>query len=148
MRRCVVMICVAGFLVAADDAKDKAVKEELKKFDGGWKAVMAKANGQEAPAEELNKVQVTCENGQYTVKIDDNVVEKGNFTVEPGKKPKTIEFKATEGQNQGKSFHGIYELEGDDLKICFGESDKDRPTDFTSDKDSGRVLHVYKRAKK
>jgi uncharacterized protein (TIGR03067 family) len=141
------MICVAGFLVAADDAKDKAAKEELKKFDGTWTGVSATVNGEEVPAEELKKIHVTVEAGQYTVKLEDNVVEKGNFTIDPGKKPKQMDIKATEGQNQGKTFHGIYQLEGDDMKVCFVESDKDRPTDFTADKDSGRVLHVYKRAK-
>ncbi|HEY1859096.1 MAG TPA: TIGR03067 domain-containing protein [Gemmataceae bacterium] len=147
MRPCVSMLCVVGFLVAADDAKDKAVKEEMKKFDGGWQPVTLKANGQEVPAEDLKKVHVAVEGGQYTVKVEDNVVEKGAFTVDPGKKPKQIDMKATEGQNQGKSFHGIYELEGDDLKVCFAEADKDRPKEYAAEKDSGQVLHVYKRAK-
>jgi uncharacterized protein (TIGR03067 family) len=147
MRRCALIVCVVGLLVAADDAKDKAVKEEMKKFDGGWQAVSLKANGQEVPVDELKKVQVTVEGGMYTVKVEDNVVDKGSFTVDPGKKLKQIEVKATEGQNQGKTLHGIYELEGDDLKICYTESDKDRPKEFSADKDSGHVLHVYKRAK-
>jgi uncharacterized protein (TIGR03067 family) len=147
MRRCFLMLCVVGVLVAADDAKDKAVKEELKKFDGAWNAVSAKANGDEVPAEELKKIHVTVEGGQYTVKLEDNVIDKGNFTIDPGKKPKQMDVKPVEGQNQGKTLLAIYELEGDDLKICFVEAEKDRPTDFTADKDSGRILHIYKRAK-
>jgi uncharacterized protein (TIGR03067 family) len=147
MRRCILMLCVVGLLVAADDAKDKAAKEVLKKFDGAWQAVMGKVNGEEVPAEGLKKVHVTVEGGQYTVKVEDNAVEKGGFTVDPSKKPKQMDVKPVEGQNQGKTLLAIYELDGDDLKICFVESGKDRPTDFSSDKDSGRVLHVYKRAK-
>jgi uncharacterized protein (TIGR03067 family) len=147
MRRSILLLCVVGFLVAADDAKDKAAKDELKKFDGAWKAVMAKVDGREATAEELAKVHVTVEAGQYTVKIDDQVVEKGNFTMDPSKKPKQMDVKPVEGQNQGKTLLAIYELNADDLKICFTESGKDRPDDFSSDKDSNRVLHVYKRAK-
>jgi uncharacterized protein (TIGR03067 family) len=58
-----------------------------------------------------------------------------------------MDVKPVEGQNQGKTLLAIYELEGDDLKICFVESTKDRPTEFSADKDSGRVLHVYKRGK-
>jgi uncharacterized protein (TIGR03067 family) len=119
----------------------------LKKFDGAWKAVSAKVNGEEEPAEELKKVHVAIEGGQYTVKLEDTVIDKGNFTVDPATKPKQMDVKSVEGQNQGKTLLAIYELEGDDLKICLVDSDKDRPADFTADKDSGRILYVYKRAK-
>jgi hypothetical protein len=45
------------------------------------------------------------------------------------------------------TFRGICALKGDDLKFCMARSEKDRATDFTAEKDSGRTLVVLKRAK-
>ena len=44
---------------------------------------------------------------------------------------------------------GIYEFDGDTLKICIAmNSDGDRPSDFTAKQDSKRSLMVWKRVKK
>ena len=71
-----------------------------------------------------------------------------SFDVQPG------EFFAVIGRNgSGKStllrcIAGIYELDGDTVRFCLAPADKDRPTDFTAKEGSGRMLSVWKRAKK
>jgi uncharacterized protein (TIGR03067 family) len=53
---------------------------------------------------------------------------KGMSQIDPTKKPKTIDFTPTEGDNQGKTCLGIYELGEDMRKLCYAEPGKDRPT--------------------
>jgi RNA polymerase sigma factor (sigma-70 family) len=49
------------------------------------------------------------------------------------------------GMMSGAYYPAIYSLEGDELKVCEGHGH--RPTNFTADKGSQRVLYVFKREK-
>jgi uncharacterized protein (TIGR03067 family) len=46
-----------------------------------------------------------------------------------------------------RSVKGIYELEGDTLKLCTRDPGQDRPKEFTAKEGSGNTLTVYKRKK-
>ena len=43
---------------------------------------------------------------------------------------------------------GIYALDGDDLKVCFGAPGEKRPTEFKTEGGSSEQLAVMKRDKK
>jgi uncharacterized protein (TIGR03067 family) len=66
--------------------------------------------------------------------------------IDPSKKPKHSDATFTEGELTAKTL-GIYEVDGDNMKICYGLPGKDRPTEFSSKPGSGQVLIVYKRDK-
>src|SRR5262249_52638914 len=69
--------------------------------------------------------------------------EKVQFRVDSTKKPKQIDF--------GEGAQGIYELDGDTLKLCWDQQAKSngRPTKFAHDKDKPTVHYsVLKREKK
>jgi uncharacterized protein (TIGR03067 family) len=52
-----------------------------------------------------------------------------------------------EGPHKGEVMKAIYEVKGDELRICHGEAGQDRPRAFTS-KAAGETLVVWKRVKK
>jgi hypothetical protein len=54
----------------------------------------------------------------------------------------------TEGPSKGAVMLGIYEFEGDTLKVCFDPTGKKRPTEFKSEPGSGNFVNVHKRVKK
>ena len=72
---------------------------------------------------------------------------KAKITIDPSKKPKTIDYQMTGGFTEGKKQLGIYEVDSEILKSCFGKPGAERPTDFTSQPGAGRTLSVWKRAK-
>jgi uncharacterized protein (TIGR03067 family) len=52
-----------------------------------------------------------------------------------------MEFAA--GPLKGQKRHGIYEIAGDQLKLCYGPIDKPRPTTFTAPPNSGYFLEIW-----
>ena len=134
-----------GSFPAADAPKEDAVKKELARFDGTWGFVSIEVEGMKVPEEEVKKSgKLVIKGGKFTLKEGDSTYE-GTFKVDLSKKPKQIDVTFTEGPDKGKTFLGIYEVEGDTYKNCIGMAGKDRPTEFTSKPGSGHVLEVLKR---
>src|SRR5262245_61569483 len=135
----------AGVLVpralADKDAKPADGKASL---DGTWVAVTTIKDGAEL-AKENNKV--TSKDSTFTMIKGDKEL-KGKVQIDATKKPATIDIEVTEGDEKGKSSSGIYELAGDDLKICLGLQGTPRPTEFDGKAGSGCILVTLKREKK
>jgi uncharacterized protein (TIGR03067 family) len=67
--------------------------------------------------------------------------------LDPDKTPKTIDLTLTGGSNKGKTLAGIYQLDGDNLKVCLFGVGKDRPKEFDTKKGTDGMLLVLKRKK-
>jgi uncharacterized protein (TIGR03067 family) len=148
MRLCGVLLAAGAVLALAADEKKDDAKDELKKFDGTWVLVSSEKDGEKAPEEALKKVmpKAVSKDGTVTFFSDGKEQGQATFTVDPTKKPKTMDATMTTGPDKGKKSLGIYEMEGDTLKICYNE--KERPKEFSAKKGSGNTLDTYKREKK
>src|SRR5262249_51896610 len=120
---------------SADDKKDD-------KLDGKWLVVSIERDGKADDA--FKGGMRVIAGGKYTLTDKNGKATPGTFKVDPSKKPKAIDMTPTEGQYKGKTLLGIYEIDGQTLKICFTEPGKDRPTEFAS---KGAVLAIHKREK-
>jgi uncharacterized protein (TIGR03067 family) len=142
----VVLIASGGTGARADEKAD--VEKELKKFQGTWTLESVETGGKEQPAAEFKGVTVIFEGDKHTVKKGDEVIQVGTQKLDPSKSPKTIDVTMTEGPNKGTVMLGIYEIEGDTLKVCFDSEGKKRPTEFKSAPGSATFVNVHKRMKK
>jgi uncharacterized protein (TIGR03067 family) len=138
-------ILMVGLLTAAD-AKEDAVKKELKKLKGTWSATAMEFAGKKAPEEEVKKTKIMFDGDKATL-IDGKEKKPATIKIDPSKKPATIDITPTEGKEKGKTMKAIYMIDGDTLKIAMGFGD-DRPTEFTTKKDTFVGLIVFKRDKK
>jgi uncharacterized protein (TIGR03067 family) len=144
---CTIVLPIAGG--SGGRADDKAdVDKELKKFQGTWTIESSVTGGVEIPAEQLKGFSVTFEGAKHTLKFEDNVFQAGTQTMDSSKSPKTIDVTMTEGPNKGTVMLGIYEFDGDTLKVCFDPQGKQRPTEFKSPAGSQNFVNVHKRVKK
>jgi uncharacterized protein (TIGR03067 family) len=144
---CTLVLTASGGTGArADDKAD--VEKELKKFQGTWTFESVEAGGKKAPADEFKGVTITFAGDKFTVKKGDELIQAGTQKLDPSKSPKTIDVTMTEGLNKGAVMLGIYEIDGDTLKVCFDEEGKKRPTEFRSTAGSQTFVNVHKRVKK
>ncbi len=137
-----------GFLMTADQPKDDATKKDLAKMQGDWAAVSAVFDGRRLSDDEAQSIFRTVKDDQYTIFLFDKTLDKGTFKIDATKKPKTIDAVPASGPGKGKPLLGIYEFEGDNLKISFASPRKDRPKGFTAKEGSGQTLIVWEREKK
>ncbi len=136
---------VAGTLLAVGLGMH-AFAQATATLDGAWTAVSAERNGK--PADELKGHRLTFAGDTFVIERDGKTLYKGTFKTDPAKKPAQIDFVNTEGEAKGKTWRGIYQLEGDTLKTNDNAPDvaKPRPARFLTTPDSGHVMLAFKRA--
>jgi uncharacterized protein (TIGR03067 family) len=115
------------------------------KLQGTWKVTAATLDGTGVgpEIEQMKKGFVLVFRGdKVTIKVE------ADYMLDPTKTPKQIDLSPSLGDAKEKNptIRGIYELSGDDLKLCIGGPDADRPTAFASEKGSRRMLLALKRA--
>ena len=128
-------------------APNDAAVQEFKRMDGTWKCLALDYDGNKLSAAQLEAVRLVQTGDKYASKVGDTIIDGGTLMIDPTKKPKTIDAMATTGSAKGRTLLGIYEFDGDDYKICFGDTGNPRPTEFAAGAGSGNILIVYKREK-
>lgn len=147
----VLLLLGLGSPNASGDSQDDAVKKELKAMAGTWRPVSAENNGFKVPEDGLKDTRRALDaDGKWTTRRgEETVVEWKVKRLDPTKTPKAIDIEVASGSYKGVVYLGIYELEGDTLRICFAMPDRPvRPTEFSAGKGSVRALSEFKREKK
>ena len=143
-----VVLILAAVFAGTLDAQDAAeTKADIAKMQGEWSMVSGSADGMAIPDEMLPNAKRVCKGNETTVTIGPQLIMQATFTVDPTKKPKTIDYQATDGPTKGSTHLGIYEIDGDTIRYCFAAPDAERPADFTSKPGERRTLSMWKRKK-
>src|SRR5258708_5895739 len=150
MRLHALLVLTVGLLVGGGDRKDDAAKKELETLQGTWVLVSAERDGKKLSEDEVKKTKITFKGETYVFPDASGIAtsQKGGIKVDPGKTPKWMDSKATNDAAKGELSLGIYEIAGDDYKVCFAPPGKNRPNEFSSKPGSGQILQVWKREKK
>ena len=146
MKARLLIMAVVGLFLAAVACKADDAKKELEKWQGTWTLVGAEEKGQRTSDEDLKKVPVTLtsKDDKFTIKFGDQMME-GTFKIYPDKKPKAYDAKGTDPEGKTHESIGIYEIDGDTLKVCFVQADKERPKEFKTEAASDAAIHTYKK---
>lgn len=144
----VFLIGLAAVTISSACAEEnEAVKKDLAQLQGEWSMVSGSADGQPMPDETRKEMKRLCKGDEATTTMGGEMFMKAKITIDPSKKPKTIDYQMTDGFTKSQKQLGIYEVDGDTFKSCFGKAGAARPTDFSSKPGDGRTLSVWKREK-
>jgi len=133
--------------LAGDDKTEDPAAADLKRLAGTWQAVAAEEGGEAAVADTAKQLRLVFDGDKFKAYFGDTVLMAGTVKLDPAAKPKAIDLRSTEGRLAGKTGEGIYELDGDKLKLCLVEPGDKRPTEFKTAK-QGQHLLAYERVKK
>jgi uncharacterized protein (TIGR03067 family) len=128
-------------------AQGHDAKEDLAKLQGEWTMVSGEIAGQQLPPDLVKTSKRVTKANETTAHVGGQLFFKATITLDPTKKPKTIDYDMTEGTTKGKKQLGIYEITGDTIRFCFSAPGKERPTDFTTKAGDERTLSAWKKGK-
>ena len=149
MHRLILAICLlilgTWFVLSFAQAAEKAQKN----LQGSWTATKAERDGKAADDVVGNRLSITGNRFRIQSK-DGKPLYAGSVRVDPSAKPAAIDFEHTEGELKGKTWKGIYALDGETLTTCDNAPnlDKGRPVAFEAKSGSGYVLITFKRSKR
>jgi len=125
---------LAGTILAAGGSEvSEAIKKDKAALQGTWKVTASESKGEKVPAEDLKDLFLIFRGNAILVREAGKTTENFSFLLDPTKKLKEIDLTLKVGPQKGRIDRGIYQLDGDTLRICI-QSNKDapRPREFRS----------------
>jgi uncharacterized protein (TIGR03067 family) len=123
-------------------------------LQGKWKLVAEDLNGTVTRSDDGHVIGFDKEI-ETDYDAEGGVAAKASIKLDPSKSPKAIDstilFIAIFPGEKGKTLQGIYQLEGDELKLAFPNAPaRERPREFTTKKELEPrfVVFTYKRLKR
>jgi len=142
--RSLLVVAAAVLLLGADDKEDAIIKTRTKLL-GIWNVAAYEAMGARDP-ELSQQLKVLITEKDFIVQQKDNEAKSG-YRIDPTQKPMHINLVPASGPNMDKNLPGIFELDGDTLKVIWNDKGKGRPKEFKTAMDSGNVMLILKRQK-
>jgi uncharacterized protein (TIGR03067 family) len=147
----IVGLCLILFGFAPLPSKpNKEKKSDEVCLQGTWQVVEGQYKGKPIDANLLKILQkVVFTRDRMIISPDEAAAKRAfKFKLDATTKPKTIDLLCEDGPFKDKTAPGLYELEGDTLKLCMGNSpETKRPKELHSPVGSDLMLLVFKRAK-
>ncbi len=142
----IVVFCL--FLLSAPARPGSETPSEVqdKQLEGRWDAVSFIRDGKDE-RQTPGKILLTIRGNVMTLKVGEETW-KATIKADTGRKPHTLDISYESGPDKGKTIRGVYEVRGDELRICHGDATRERPDEIASKKGSGYNVGVWKRLKK
>jgi uncharacterized protein (TIGR03067 family) len=131
-----IVIGAVALVSVASASKDETPKKDVEAIQGTWSVFSIEEAGKEPPKLEGLEMTFTADKVRFNLPAGGGRPQ--SYKLDPSKKPKALDL---------DKVPAIYELDGDNLKICVGEAGQERPAAFTTKSGTGKMLFVLKRKK-
>jgi uncharacterized protein (TIGR03067 family) len=109
--------------------------------------VAATVAGKDLVVHELRVKYLVLDSGGYSI-VDrtNHIVDSGEYLVDDGASPQTMDIVGREGPNAGRTMLAIYQLKANRLTVCYDLDGKERPADMQPREDQLFLSITYERA--
>ena len=143
--------CATLLLIAVGSSASALAAEPTRKdidaMQGTWAIVSFTADGSQIAAETINSWRRIVDGDRVTWKQGEEILVELTIKFDPTAKPMTLDSTIAAGENKGQTMLAIYELDGDEFRMCFAPPGMPRPTEFSSAAGSGQLLYTANRLK-
>lgn len=143
--QCLLLLPAVALLSGADAPKKPPTDGD--RIQGAWNLVSSERGGKAEAGDEKQPLQMEFTAETFRFRLPAGARHPQPYKFDPERTPKTIDWLPDGKHGPSKSVPGIYELDGDTLKICWGVGDKERPQEFKTKAGKDDWLWVLKRAK-
>jgi uncharacterized protein (TIGR03067 family) len=140
----IIILLTTLFISVAIPLQGELAREsDNEEIQGIWEVIHLQEYGKEDSS--AKGLIVIFDKGKVIAKINAEVIGEGTYRLDPNKTPKWIDTTLN-----GRTVLGIYELEGDSLRVCHVDDvTQKRSTRFVSEFSAeNQVLFVLKRVRK
>ncbi len=120
-----------------------AQQQDMDRLQGAWRMVSLDLDGHTISGAELGGANLLIQ-GKHFTSGSMGAAYEGSIELDPATSPKAITLTFTTGPEKGNVNYGIYELEGDKLRICLATRGSNRPKEFKAS-GAGVALEVFQR---
>jgi len=130
------VLALALLAIHLSPAPEDESAKDLTKLEGTWKMTAMEVDGKDVPSEKLDSATLTIRGSKYSVQSG-KAKHEVEIKLDATKTPREIDMQFLDGPNKDRVGRGIYQIDGDKLKICRALDPQDeRPKSF---KTAGQV---------
>src|SRR5260370_31784590 len=121
------LILTMLLLQAVETRGKKGGQDDSQMLAGVWACVSGVNDGKPLPEDIVKQLKLTLTKDRYKTEKGDVMLFDGIYKIDAKQRPKSIDITAPEGEQAGTTSKGIYVVEGDILRMCYANADKDQP---------------------
>jgi uncharacterized protein (TIGR03067 family) len=142
MRRFIIVLFI-GLLAGWSASYASPTTDDTQAWQGTWKLVSCVANG----TPQMADMQWIVSGDQYTIRLDGKTGgDPYMIKLDPQQKHVDVFHHDTPPGTYGGKLKGIYDVEGNSLKVCYDLKGQKYPTSFDAGRGSAQVMYEFKRA--
>jgi uncharacterized protein (TIGR03067 family) len=145
MTRNTLLLLAIATLGPAELRADDTSAADLARMQGDWMVASMKTGGMDVPADDAQALFRTVNGNEYSVARYTKIVVRGTFKLDATQSPKTIDSTPAPPGDPTKPIRGIYEFDGERLRICNAGPGQPRPKNFDAKMYTGHTLTVWER---